>query len=198
MEKVIHFHMILPVSEFKIVVDGAPSLFPALYSVFLFLTNTIKWKPLQSKGKTWGGNVCCPRQPGTVTAGPHISHVVIDAAAAKSTSRVAINTLGPSGVRDPEGSQRGHGLIVSKRWGHAKFWSNYAPVTLPTVITSSLCRGQAGTRKATTVSRCQVRGGFSAELCSAVLRAQTRGCSKWGSPKRISLQMEGRQMLFKK
>lgn len=58
---------------------------------------------------------------GTVIAGPHISHLVLDALAAKSTSRVAINTLGPSGVRDQGGSQTGHGLIVGRRWGHAKF-----------------------------------------------------------------------------
>lgn len=160
MEKVIRFHMMLPVSEFMGVVDGAPSLSPALYSVFFFLTKTIKWKHLQSKGKTWGEMSALHARRAQLPLAHTFHSLVIDAVAAKSTSRVAINTLGPSGVRAAEGSQTVHGLIAGRRWGHAKFWSNYAPVTLPTVITPSCAEAKAGTRKATPVSWCQVRGGL--------------------------------------
>lgn len=107
------------------VVDGAPSLSPTLYSVFLFLTNTMKWKHLQSKGKTWGEMFAVHTRRAQLLLA-HTFHTWWLMLWLPSPSRVAINTLGPSGVRDPEGSQRGRGLIASRRWGHAKFWSNYA------------------------------------------------------------------------
>lgn len=111
MEKVIHFHMMLPVSEFKSMwMELLPCLLLSLLS--FFLTHTIKWKHLQSKGTTWG-EMSAPHTRWAQLPSAHTFHsLVTDAVAAKSTSRVAINTLGPSGVRDPEGSQTGHGLIA--------------------------------------------------------------------------------------
>lgn len=150
----IHFHTMLPLTS-RLCGRWNTSLVP--FSLVCLPLSDVqnKIKALIEQGKNPRGKCLLSKPDRRSCCWPHTFHsLVLGSTVAKYVSRVTINTLGPSGVRDPEGWQRVHELIASRGWGHAKFWLNYTHVTLPTVITPSLCRGPTGTRKATTVSQC--------------------------------------------
>lgn len=154
MKKVIHFHIMLPLSS-RLCGRWNSSLVP--FSLVCLPLSTVqnKIKAPTERGKNPRGKCLFSKPDRHSCCWPHTSHsLVLGSAAAKYISRVTINTLGLSGVRDPEGWQRVHELIASTGWGLAKCWLNYTHVALPTVITPSFGRSQAGTRKATTVSQC--------------------------------------------
>lgn len=186
MEKPIDFHTVLPLSS-RLCGGWNTSLIP--FSVVCLPLSAVqnKIKAPTEQGKNQRGECLLSKPDRHSYRWPHTFHsLVLGATAAKYISRVTINTLGLTGVRDPEGWQRVHELIASRRWGLAKFWLNYTHVTLPTVITPSFCRGQAGSRKATTVSQCHQ--GRLVSVWSTARQAwelsQSHACSKRDSPKR--------------
>lgn len=147
MEKLVDFHTVLPLSS-RLCGRWTTSLIP--FSLVCLPLSAIqnKIKAPTEQGKNPRGKCLLSKPDRHSYRWPHTFHsLVLGATAAKYISRVTINTLGLSGVRDPEGWQRVHELIASRRWGLAKFWLNYTHVTLPTVITPSFCRGQTGSRK---------------------------------------------------
>lgn len=60
-------------------------------------------KTLTEQEKIWGGNVHLKARQAQLLLAAHISQLGAEFCSCQVHPRVAINTLGPSGVGDPEG-----------------------------------------------------------------------------------------------